>query len=112
MAQHLRALAQDLARWQSQKEALEPVLRRVLEHIWQQLPKARDWCRDRVYATGAMLKQLDPDQRHEAGADHELHEDPSYERLRWRRKLWSTSRSFPRRASSTSRGIKRCVSST
>ena len=125
MAQHLESLAQDLKRWQSQKKALEPVLRRVLEHVYKQLPRARDWCRDRVYATGAVLKQLDPDERHEAGSHSyfmlfhaisglkERFEtlQARFARGRWRRKLWSTSRSFPRRVSSTSRGSRRCVSS-
>ena len=54
-----------LARWTSQAEELEKSLRRVLGYLCRALPRAAQWCQERVYSTGAILKEIEPDRRHE-----------------------------------------------
>ncbi|CAK9086968.1 unnamed protein product [Durusdinium trenchii] len=67
MVKEMNRLARScqLARWLAERDMLEKVLRRVLSYLWHALPQATEWCRERVYSTGAVLKQIEPDQRHE-----------------------------------------------
>jgi len=67
MVVKLMSLAKEcgLVRWMAAGAGREAVLRRVLQHVWQSLPRATEWCKDRVYCTGCVLSQILPDQRHE-----------------------------------------------